>query len=69
MLVVSRDRGLVVLLEGESEGVARLLGLWRTSSVDVDKRGRPCKERLLQVTYPLEGLRKGEERKQLTAQP
>ena len=59
MLVVSRDRGLVVLLEGESEGVARLLGLWRTSSVDVDKRGRPCKERLLQVINPPEVLMTG----------
>lgn len=47
VVVVSRDRGILVVLEGE--GVARLLQRWKTENVDVDSRGRPCKERMLQV--------------------
>ena len=40
-----------VLLKGTEEDVHEFLKRWRTSSVDVDKRGKPCKEKLMSVLY------------------
>jgi hypothetical protein len=42
---------ILLLVEGEAKEVRRLLLLLRTRTVDVDCRGRPCKERLLRVLH------------------
>ena len=45
------SNAILLLVEGEAEDARRLLLLLRTQTVDVDCRGRPCKERLLRVLY------------------
>jgi len=42
---------ILLLVEGEAVEARRLLLLLRTRTVDVDCRGRPCKERLLRVLH------------------
>ncbi|GFR49064.1 hypothetical protein Agub_g11090, partial [Astrephomene gubernaculifera] len=50
---------ILVLLEGEADAVRQYLVRHRTENVDVDSRGRKCKERMLQVIvqapHPLTG--------------
>jgi hypothetical protein len=45
---------ILLLVEGEAEASGTLLLYLRTRIVDVDCRGRPCKERLLRVLYESE---------------
>ncbi|GAB4819828.1 hypothetical protein N2152v2_006874 [Parachlorella kessleri] len=40
-----------VVLEGAPDDVRECLARWRTRCVDVDSKGRPCKERLMTVVY------------------
>ena len=49
LIVMSKSHDLVVLMEGETENVTRYLSLWKTSNIDVDSKGRSCKERMLQI--------------------
>jgi len=49
LLLVAKDMGVVVVVEGEEDGLSSLITRWKTVNIDVDKKGRPCKERLLQV--------------------
>ena len=65
LMVVAKDMGVVVVMEGEEDGLSSLITRcqlsieicqlqcvttrWKTVNIDVDKKGRPCKERLLQV--------------------
>ena len=42
---------IFTLLKGTKEDVSDFLKRWKTSPVDVDKRGRPCKEKLLTILY------------------
>ena len=51
--------GLLVVAAGPREAVGKLLVRWRTRSVDVDSRGRPCKERMMKVLYEGGGLSTG----------
>ena len=49
VLFVSRDRGLILLSEGRREDLNKLVIAWKTENVDVDSKGKPCKEKMLQV--------------------
>ena len=40
-----------VLLKGSMEDIREFLKIWKSQSVDVDKRGRPCKEKLMTILY------------------
>lgn len=39
------------VLLGPERTIAEFLRRWRTEKVDVDSRGRPCKERMIEVLY------------------
>ena len=65
LLVVAKDTGVVVVVEGEEGALGSLITRsqssikrlstyafvtrWKTVNIDVDRKGRPCKERLLQA--------------------
>ena len=40
---------IYVILIGSSDSLQELLHRWRTAPIDVDARGRPCKERLMSI--------------------
>jgi hypothetical protein len=40
------------------EDLSWLLKQWKTVNMDVDARGRPCKERMLQILIRYENLQK-----------
>jgi hypothetical protein len=40
------------------EDLSWLLKQWKTINMDVDARGRPCKERMLQILLRYENLQK-----------
>lgn len=50
---------IVVVIVGERESVHNMLKRWRTSRVDVDRRGKPCLERQVSLLFegPLERRR------------
>ena len=48
VLVVGR-RNIFVVLVGKREGMGEMTSRWRREEVDVDRRGRPCKERMMRV--------------------
>lgn len=41
----------VAAVVGRSRGVRAVTAAWRSASIDVDARGRPCKERLLSIVH------------------
>ncbi len=50
--VIDRGRGAVfVVLVGSDDDIRSYLRRWRTERVDIDSKGRPCKERLMEVLY------------------
>ena len=51
VLFISSDQGLVFLLEGEKSNTSHFILNWKTSNIDVDIRGRPCKERMITILY------------------
>ena len=51
LVAVSRDRGIVIIAEGDRAQLTKLLLNWKTVNIDVDSRGKPCKERMIQVVY------------------
>ena len=40
-----------VLLKGSMEDIREFLKIWKSQPVDIDKRGRPCKEKLMTILY------------------
>lgn len=38
-----------VILVGRTDSLQELLHRWRTTLIDIDSRGRPCKERLMSI--------------------
>ena len=51
LVAVSRDRGIVIIAEGDRAQLTKLLLNWKTVNIDVDSRGKPCKERMILVVY------------------
>ena len=51
VLNISNDQGLVLLLEGDKCQITKFLLNWKTVNIDVDSRGKPCKERMIQILY------------------
>lgn len=50
--VIDRGRGAVfVVLVGSGDDIRSYLRRWRTERMDIDSKGRPCKERLMEVLY------------------
>lgn len=49
VVVMSKDRGIVAVVEGAREDLGVLMARWKTTNIDVDSRGRPCKERMMAV--------------------
>jgi len=60
VLVVSSDQGLIFLLEGDKINTSNFMINWKTTSIDVDSRGKPCKERMIQILYR-SSIEKGDE--------
>merc|ERR1712059_137808 len=50
-LVFSKDKGIIFLLEGDKGRIGQFLINWKTVNIDVDSRGRPCKERMMQLVF------------------
>ena len=51
VLVISKDKGIILMMEGDKYGISRFLQSWKSVNIDVDSRGRPCKEKMLQILY------------------
>ena len=51
VLLISSDQGLVFILEGEKSNTSHFILNWKTSNIDVDIRGKPCKERMITILY------------------
>ena len=51
VLVFSKDKGIVLMLEGEKYGISKFIQNWKSVNIDVDSRGRPCKEKMIQFLY------------------
>lgn len=48
-VVVAREHTIVVVLVGRREGIREMVKRWKKEAVDVDRRGRPCRERMMRV--------------------
>ena len=51
VLVISKDEGIVLMLEGEKYGISRFVQNWKSVNIDIDSRGKPCKEKMIQILY------------------
>ena len=51
LLITSGDRGIVLLSQGDKRQLTKLLLNWKTTNIDVDSRGKPCKERMIQILH------------------
>ena len=51
VLVISRDKGIIFIMEGEKLNTSNFIINWKTTSIDVDSRGKPCKERMIQILH------------------
>ena len=51
VLLISSDQGLVFILEGEKSNTSHFMLNWKTYNIDVDSRGKPCKERMITILY------------------
>ncbi|KAF5842056.1 hypothetical protein DUNSADRAFT_9625 [Dunaliella salina] len=47
--IIFKDRLILILLEGEEQHVKQYLVCHRTQNVDIDSRGRKCRERMMTV--------------------
>ena len=50
-VVISKEEGIIFMLEGDKYGVSKFLQSWKSVNIDVDSRGRPCKEKMLQILH------------------
>lgn len=48
-VVVAGEHTIVVVLVGRREGIGEMVKRWKKEAVDVDRRGRPCRERMMRV--------------------
>ena len=44
-------QGLVLIIEGEKGQITKFLLQWKTTNIDVDSKGKPCKEKMIQILY------------------
>ena len=51
VLLISSDLGLVFILEGQKSNTAHFIINWKTTNIDVDIRGKPCKERMITILH------------------
>lgn len=51
ILMISNDQGLVLIIEGEKGQITKFLLQWKTTNIDVDSKGKPCKEKMIQILY------------------
>lgn len=51
ILITSGDQGIVLLSQGDKCQITKLLLNWKTTNIDVDSRGKPCKERMIQILH------------------
>ena len=51
LVVTSRDKGIILLSHGDKCQVTKFLLNWKTTNIDVDSRGKPCKERMIQILH------------------
>ena len=51
VLLISGDQGLVFILEGQKSNTAHFIINWKTTNIDVDIRGKPCKERMITILH------------------
>lgn len=51
VLFISSDCGLIFVMEGDKSSTSKFLLNWKTHSIDVDSKGKPCKEKMTQVLY------------------
>ena len=51
LLTFSKDKGIILLLEGSKQNISKFMYNWKTVNIDVDSRGRPCKEKMMQILY------------------
>ena len=51
MLVIAKDQGLILLVEGDKCDISKFLLSWKTTNIDVDSHGKPCKEKMMQVLF------------------
>jgi len=49
VLLISKNQGLYFLSVGHKDDLSRLMVAWKTETIDVDSRGKPCKEKMIQV--------------------
>merc|ERR1712227_554433 len=49
VLVISKDQGLILLVEGDKCNISKFLLNWKTTNIDVDSHGKPCKEKMMQI--------------------
>lgn len=50
-VVKTGSRNITVVLLGKNRAIAEYARRWRTQNVDIDSRGRPCKEKMMTVLY------------------
>jgi len=51
LVVMSCDQGITLLSQGDKCQVTKFLLNWKTTNIDVDSRGKPCKERMIQILH------------------
>ena len=51
LVVTSRDKGIILLSQGDKCQMTKFLLNWKTTNIDVDSKGKPCKERMIQILY------------------
>ena len=49
LFVISKDQGLILLVEGDKCNISKFLLQWKTTNIDVDSHGKPCKEKMMQI--------------------
>ena len=49
VLVISKDQGLILMVEGDKCNISKFLLNWKTTNIDVDSHGKPCKEKMMQI--------------------
>ena len=50
-LFISNDCGIILVIEGDKRSTSKFLLNWKTQNIDVDSKGKPCKEKMTQVLY------------------
>ena len=51
LVITSRDQGIVLLSHGDKCQMTKFLLNWKSTNIDVDSKGKPCKERMIQILH------------------